>query len=142
MDTYDGDLFIYPTADGGDIDVQSGQPDMDAGLWTAVYLSLFSAAGWWGNAIAAPGEQAESTLDDAMEGLLTPALRQDIEEAARKALAWMVAAGIAASVTVAATIPSATRLDLTVTVEQPNADPTTYRFALNWAAQRVAMGVS
>jgi len=141
-DAYDGDIFIYPTADGGDINIQAGQPDMDRGLWTAVYLSLFSASGWWGNAIADEGEKAESTLDDAMTGMLTPSTRQDIEEAARKALAWMVTAGIAASVTVAASITTATMLSLVVTVAQPNADPLTYKFALNWAAQRVAMGVS
>ena len=141
-DAYDGDLFIYPTADGGDINIQAGQPDMDRGLWTSVYLSLFSAAGWWGNALAATGEEAESTLDDAMTGALMPALRLEIEEAACKALAWMIAAGLASSITVLASIVAADRLSLAVTVTQPNADPAVYKYILNWATQRVAMGVA
>jgi len=141
MDAYDGDVFIYPTADGGDINIQAGQPDMDRGLWTAVYLSLFSASDWWGNALAGDGEAAESTLDAALVGLLTPSVRQDVEEAARKSLAWMIAAGLASAVTVVATIPSASVLSLVVTIAQPATDPTVYRFAMNWATQRVAMGV-
>jgi phage gp46-like protein len=141
VDAYDGDLFIYPTADGGDVNIQAGQPDMDRGLWTAVYLSLFSATGWWGNAIAETGGECESTLDDTMTGTLTPALRLDIEESARQALAWMITAGIASAVSVVATISAADRLSLAVTITQPAADPVTYKYVLNWAAQRVAMGV-
>jgi phage gp46-like protein len=138
--SYDGDLMLYGTPDGGEINVQDGQPDMDAGLATAVYLSLYSGD-WWGNALAAKAERTVASIED-KQGLLTNAARLDVEAAARVALQWLVDEGIASAVDVAATLPAVGWLQLAVTVTEPNADPTVLRYKINWAAQRAAMGVA
>jgi phage gp46-like protein len=137
---YDGDLMLYPTPDGGDLNIIGGQPDMDAGLWTTVYLSLFSGV-WWGNALSEQAEQLADSieavmLDDSNQG------RLNVQEAARAALRWLVDDGIAAAVDVEATIPTAGWIALTITITEPAADPTVLRYKINWAGQRTAMGVS
>jgi hypothetical protein len=43
LNVYYGDIRI----DHDGITWVNGQPKMDAGLWTAVYLSLFTDLGWW-----------------------------------------------------------------------------------------------
>ena len=60
MSRYDGDIQIVHTDDGGAITFSSGQPDMEQGLATAVYISLFTEPGWWGNAVSSPDEQIGS----------------------------------------------------------------------------------
>jgi phage gp46-like protein len=137
---YDGDLMLYPTPDGGDINLVGGQPDMDAGLWTAIYLSLFSGK-WWGNAIS---EQAARFADSIEAVIRTDSNRDrlDVEEAARKALQWLLDEGIASAVDVQATIPATGWIALAVTITEPGAEPAVLRYKINWAGQRVAMGVS
>ncbi len=137
---YDGDIMIYPTADGGDINIVAGQPDMDAGLWTAVYISLFSGK-WWGNAIADKPEQFSDSIESLMENDSNQN-RLDVQEAARTALRWMIDEGIATAVDAEATIPQLGYLGLTVTITEPAADPTVLKYKINWAGQRAAMGVS
>jgi phage gp46-like protein len=133
----DGDIRLTPTADGGDITWTNGQPDMDQGIETAVYLSLFSGPDWWGNAIAGQYERAESALEALLSRTLTVQTMLDAEEAARQALAWMVPAGVAAKVAVSASLPALGWLALQVTVTQPAGDEVTTRYAINWAAQEV-----
>ena len=137
---YDGDIMLYPTEDGGDINVPNGQPDMDAGLWTAVYLSLFSGA-WWGNAIATQAGQFTASVEELMR-VDSNRTRLDVEEAARAALRWLTDEGIASAVEVQATIPATGRIDLVVTIMEPAAEPEVLRYKINWAGQRAAMGVS
>ena len=136
----DGDVRLTPTADGGDITLLGGQPDMDQGLETAVYLSLFAGPDWWGNLAGTLDERAESNLEALLSQTLTNQTRLDAEEYARQALAWMTRSGIAAKVSVAATLPALGWLVLAVTIEQPGTDPVVLRYQINWAAQRARMG--
>ena len=135
----DGDVRLTPTADGGDITLLGGQPDMDQGLETAVYLSLFAGPDWWGNLAGTLDERAESNLEALLSQTLTNQTRLDAEEYARQALAWMTRSGIAAKVSVAATLPALGWLVLAVTIEQPGTDPVVLRYQINWAAQRARM---
>ena len=68
--------------------------------------------------------------------------RQDYEEAARKALAWMVSSGVAKTVTVEAVITGINSLELAVRIEEPDGTVTTPRYRVNWQGQRAALGVS
>lgn len=138
--TYDGDVRVTNTEDGGEIIFERGQPEMDAGLETAVYLSLFSSPGWWGNAISEKAAQLGSDLESIQSRTLSNQTRLDAEEYARKALAWMVSEGVAASVRVVASIPRADLLGLTITIEQPSGSVVTLRYQINWAAQRARAG--
>jgi phage gp46-like protein len=135
--TYDGDVRLVATDDGGDIVITDGQPDMDQGLETAVYLSLFTGRPWWG---AALGAAPASDLETVFERNLDNRARLDAEEYARQALAWMVAEGVAKSVTVAATIPRTDVLGLTVDIVEPGGTGRLLRYHINWSAQRARVG--
>ena len=139
--TYDGDVRVTNSEDGGEIIFERGQPEMDEGLETAVYLSMFSSPGWWGNAISEKAAQLGSDLESIQSRTLSNQTRLDAEEYARQALAWMVSEGVAKSVTVAGSIPRADILGLVVTIEQPNGTVVTLRYQVNWSAQSVRAGV-
>jgi phage gp46-like protein len=140
---YDGDVQVVHSLDGGAITFRSGQPDMEGGLSTAVYLSLWTEPGWWPIPLMPVEERIE---EDSLEELeiepLTNKVRQDYEERARKRLAWMVTQGVAKSVTVAASILSQIALGLDVTIEEPDGTTGNLRYRVNWKGQRAALGVN
>jgi phage gp46-like protein len=136
---FDGDIRLSLSQDGGIIKIRGGQPDMDDGLTTAVNISLFSQGDWWGNALADDGEEVGSTFLDSLAAPLTNQARLDVIESAKRALAWMTDTGIAGSVDVQATIPAIGRLDLSITIRQPERAPTVFRYTVNWQNQRVIL---
>ena len=140
--TFDGDLLLTMTEDGADIAVIAGQPAMDGGLSTAVLLSLWTLPGWWGDALTDdPAEKGGCELETALQGTLSVQTMLDAEEAVRKALAWMVTAGIAARVTVAGQIPRADVLYLTITIDEPSGTAASLRYSLNWRNQSARLEV-
>ena len=141
--TFDGDVQLKWTDDGGDITFSSGQPIMDGGLTTSVIISLFTLPGWWGNEIGDDDEEIGSKLLEALDKTLTIQVMQDTEEAARLALAWMVTQGVAESVKVESAIPRADFLALKITIQEPGADnPVSQRFTINWQNQSAILEVA
>ncbi len=140
MSRYDGDVAVRHSLDDGTVTIESGQPVMEQGLSTAVYLSLWTDFGWWGNALASDPEQIGSSCGALENEPLTNRVRLDFEEAARQALAWMVTSGVARSVRVEAAILSPIVLGLTVVIEEPDGTTATSRYRVNWAGQRAALG--
>ncbi len=138
---YDGDVKLIPTDDGGQITIDKGQPVMDVGLETAAYISLFSE-NYWGNAISERDEKCESKLESLFSGTLTNQIRLDAEEYALQALAWMKRSGIAATIEAEASIPRTGFLGLIVRIFQPDDTVAELRYQINWANQRVSMGVA
>lgn len=135
----DGDLKLYNVGIGSDCDIVNGQPVLDEGLENAVYMSLFSSPGWWGNALIDESEQHISTLENIIdEQPLTNETRLNIEEAARNALAWMISDGIAQNIEVSATIPAIGRADLVIEIFQP--ERVEFKYNLNWSAMRRRVG--
>jgi phage gp46-like protein len=124
MDAYSGDPKIK--AEG--MTWLLGQPEMDSGLWTSLYLSLETVKGWWGNPAA--GSDLEA-LDDET---LTNATRLEYITRARAALQWLIDDGIASDVAVEAEIQGPGRLAVTITVTEPDGTASTYRYAETWRA--------
>jgi phage gp46-like protein len=141
---YDGDLMLVPTMDGGDIIITGGQPQMDDGIWTAVYVSLFGAD-YWGNAIATSQSQVlnsrvEAILNGKWAGLQT---MNAVQQAALDALAWMITDGVATAVTAVGAITAPNTIMLTVGITQPGSGPAYQKYQLNWSNQQAqvqAMG--
>jgi phage gp46-like protein len=131
---YYGDVKIYHTDDGGKLIFHGGQPDMDGGLWTSVYLSLFTDRGWWGD--PAIGSNL-GLLDDST---LTNATRINAIEEAKRALAWLKDKGIASDIEVDAEIPGAGMLALLITISEPGKMKTeNRRYEIPWRNQREAL---
>ena len=138
---YDGDVKLYPTEDGGQITLKNGQPYMDDGLETAAYISLFSGD-YWGNSISERDEKCESKLETLFTRTLTNQARLDAEEYALQALAWMKRQGIAAKIEAEASIPRTGMLGLVVKITQPDGTIAELRYQINWANQKISMGVA
>lgn len=133
MLTYLGDVQLLPTPSGGEVTWSSGQPVMDAGLMTAVYISLQTMTGWW----ADPSMGSE--LQALEEGALTNQVRLDYIEGVRKALAWLVSDGIASAVDVEAEIDGPARLNVLITITEPDGSASTYQYRATWAATKEAL---
>lgn len=132
--------------------IAGGDFVMDAGLRTAVIISLFTDAladpsdslpdgtddrrGWVGD--VPPSGSADGVTDPIGSTLWlyegqrqTEPIRRRIEVSARDALAWMIRDRVADAVDVTATYPFRDRVDLAVTIRQGTV---THRYDLNWKA--------
>lgn len=140
-DTINGDIRLYPTQDGSRLNFTAGQPEMDSTLENAVYLSLF-CSDHWTNSIATRFERVTSTLQATMNrSKLSNQGRLDIIASARSSLSWLTESGIASDVSVDAIITGVGKMELTVTVEQPQAPRQILRYQLNWEQQRIVSGM-
>lgn len=137
--------LLVDTNGESDISITKGVPAVDNGLETAVYISLFTDArdensedttdkrGWWGD-----------EFDDVKMGskLWTLARAKDTDETIKKmktyasdALQWMIADGIAKSVTVNAIRYSAGVIFMTIDITKPDGINTSFKYYYNWVEQ-------
>jgi len=138
IDQFDGDIAFIATPDGGQIIYTGGQPFMDAGgLETAVNISLFTALGWWGNALDEnePDKQIGSDFEEQIKPkAITIKYLRDVENRARDALQWMVNQKVAKAVKAVATWPELNQVDFEILITKPDGDIVSIRYALNWEA--------
>lgn len=139
-----GDVRLYQILDDGDIIIENGIAEMNGGLATAAYLSLFggneddngrpdNSSTWWGNFIEPDlSRRYVSELQHLMQTLplITGNLRR-IEDAALRDLRWFLTEQIASSVEVEAFIPDVNRVDITVRIEADGRE-VTFQFTENW----------
>lgn len=139
-----GDVRLYHTLDDGDIVIEGGVIEMNGGLGTAAYLSLFGGneddngrpdnpATWWGNRIELDlSKRYISELQHLTQTmpLITGNLRR-IEDAALRDLQWFLTERIASSVEVEASIPDVNRVDITVKIQVEGRE-FTFQFTENW----------
>lgn len=131
------DIYLIPTADGGEISVTDGKPLMTSGLETAVYLSLFTTA-YWGNVISEIEERYNSRVPELMNRPLTNQTRLAIIDAARNALQWMLDEGAVDRISITAEIAAAGTLYLAIQIDEP-AEGERFAYAVNWAAQEASL---
>lgn len=137
---------------GFDIEYRIGDFASDAGLETAVAISLFTdrrvtddelplgetdRRGWWGDMFPdLDGDQIGSKLWLLEREKITDDTLNRAQEYAEEALAWLIEDGVAESVTVEASVGSSDRLDLAVSITRPkNENVALFRYQLNWDAQ-------
>lgn len=141
-----GDVRLYQTDDGGEIAVERGVVEMDGGLETAVYLSLFGGnedddgrpdnpVNWWGNLIEDRPERIyRSETQHLLRALpATSGNLPRIEDAVKRDLAWVVPAGVASEVSASASVIGLNRVKITVSVEAVGS-PSRFEFFANWKA--------
>lgn len=135
-----------------DLAIENDDVASDAGLETAVLISLFSdrraseedvvldpeeKRGWWADQFSeVSGDQIGSRLWQLDRALLTPDVEVQTEVKVREALAWMIEDEIAASIDIEITTDDATRaLCLLVTVNRPTGEQLNFRYTSVWEAQ-------
>ena len=138
-DETQGDLALFNNRTHGEIFAENGQPRMEKGLLTAVFISLFSGASglWWANLLendedAQYGGEFEP-LAEALDATAQNALL--LEEAMKNDLEWMKNKLIASSIEVSSSIKNGDEIFFELTITKPNEEPEILRFSQNWAGQ-------
>lgn len=136
------DIGLTPIPDGAE-DV-ARDVDLDYGIDTSVYLSLFTDArgdpetardpndlrGWWGDNYGTP---IGSRLWELTYGKATDEAVSNAGIWAEDALRWMVDAGIALSVTAEAMRIGLYAISIVVQIQRPGRSDSSFRYDLNWA---------
>ena len=120
------DILLFQTPDGGDINVMNGIVELDGGMQTAVYLSLFGgAADWWGNVGVTEAYRKYTAETGAIVSGQPWTVRTMllIEDSAMRDLAWLTAGGYASTISVSVSSPELGTLLIEVEI-----DGTTHRF--------------
>jgi len=146
MIIYDGDVLLYQSLDGGEINYINGQPEMTGGFETAAYLSLFggnknddgskdNSFTWWGNVDEEdPDKRYISRTQYILQGLpATVGNLRRLEEAVRLDLNWFLTSKIASSVEVEAVIPDINKVNISVTIKAEGKE-SQFNFTENWRA--------
>lgn len=139
IDERQGDLALFNNRTHGEIFSQLGEPRLEQGLLTAVFISLFSGreGRYWGNQMNNDpnfhyGGEFES-LAEALDANVQNALL--MEEAILNDLEWMKNAGIAINIEVDSSIELGEIVNFDLRIERPGGQRETFSFSTNWEGQ-------
>ena len=123
----DGDVHLFHTPDGGDIELEGGQISLSPGIETMIYLSLFGGnseddgtqdnpVAWWGNVDETiESRKLISRTQHIIDGLpASPANLLKINEAIRQDLKPMLEERIISDLDVQSRIPETKKIALTI----------------------------
>ena len=134
----EGDIFIFNTNPGGTIQVINGEPLMDGGFESAVYLSLFGNdnSPWWANEYLEESQQ----LDGAFIGFISgsPKSIDNLNRARQFALndlQWFKDEGIADTIDVSVVSLDRQRIELTAELFANGELILQNTFEVNWGLQ-------
>ncbi|MBP7735959.1 MAG: phage GP46 family protein [Spirochaetes bacterium] len=134
-----GDLYVYDTADGGEITVRNGEPVMDGGLENAVYLSLFGHADdlLWMNEYFEESEKMSGEFNKFVSGsVLTAGSVMQAEEVAKKALKWMIEAEICDTIEASVTVTGKSQSRITIELLKDETVLVSSNYEINWMYQK------
>ena len=139
IDETQGDLGLFNNRTHGEILSENGEPRMEQGLGTAVFISLFSGPtdGYWGNELSndtdehygGEFEQLAESLGATVENAL------EMQEAILNDLQWMKNKGIAINIDVTSSIQNGDTVFFDLIIERPDVDAEAFRFSNNWTGQ-------
>jgi len=146
LQTFEGDLLLHDTPDGGDIRIEKGLIVNDQTFGTAVYLSLFGGnkddngrvenrRTWWGNTLRGVNENQRlvSRFQAIIFGLpMTTRNILDAEEAARLDLGWIITGKIADEILANGRAVSRNRFSLTIQINASGETIYSNAFAVFW----------
>lgn len=144
----EGDVYLFNTLDGGEINEVDGVIEMNGGLETTVYLALFGGnehdsgqtqddrKQYWGNALEIDeNNKLRSRTQHIIAGLpATSSNLNKVEEAAELDTAYLVSIGAADSVRAEASIPDLNKLKLILYVEVEG-EVHTFKYIENWSVR-------
>ena len=143
----EGDVFLYQTVDGGDINVTSGIAQMTVGFETMAYLSLFGGNAddpglddtrlqWWGNFDETDAAfQYRSQTQYLLRSIpATSANLIRVQDAVTADLSHdFIATGIAGAVNVEVSIPRLNAVQIDIRIEA-DGEISEFTFFENWRA--------
>jgi phage gp46-like protein len=129
------DFKLAEYGDGAELNIIGGDIEPEKGLSNAVYLSLFTGDNWY-NIF----EESKTTdnFETSLFGLLiTTNNLKTIETLANEALNWLIEDNIAETIETRATTNSNGRINLRITITEPN--NMTRKYAIIWKEQRLQL---
>lgn len=138
FDNRQGDLGLYNTLNGGTIKIQNGEPLMDQGLETAVYISLEGAGEkpWFANEYLTESEKITSQFAKFRQSReLSSGVIVASEDLIKKDLQWLINDKATTSINPTMRIIGRNRVEIVIDV---TIDGKTFQlspFQLNWKAQ-------
>lgn len=147
----DGDIAIFWENNHGAFALEDGDMATDAGMETAVIISLFTdrrageddelpatetdRRGWWGNTYELRGDEIGSKLWLLRREKQMDVVARRAEGYAREALKWLVEDKVAKRVDVAGSIPRPGWLLLDIKIWRPDATLKNFKYDYNWQSQ-------
>jgi len=141
MSIQQGDVIIFQTSDGGEIEINNGLIEMSGGLQNTVYLSLFGGndednktsneefnRSWWGNSNEDEINQYRSETQYLLKSLVaTSSNLRKLELTAKRDLNWMIESKLASKINTSASIPTLNMVKLIIEIDQNQ-----FKFIENW----------
>lgn len=127
--SYEGDILIYSTEDGGEINFNDGILEMTSGFESMVYLLLFGGNRkddstkatekyqWWGNLLEQnnPERKIHSRFQNLLFGLpATPENLKRLQSAAEQDLSVFISEKIVDKIDIEASIPAKNRIEIEI----------------------------
>ncbi len=137
FDNRQGDLYIFDTLDGGEINVQNGEPVMDQGFESAVYISLEGASiPWFANEHLLENQKIESKFAQFRKGqtLTSGAINTSID-LIKQDLAWLKRVKAADEIIVLMSIVARNLVQIDISIRIGLQVVKLSPFQLNWQAQ-------
>ena len=130
-----GDIALYNTPDGGEISIKTGEPVMDLGYESAVYISLFGAGEdkHWSEEYQTEIEKFSSEFYNFIVG--KPKSVSNInraEDLAKKDLNWFLVEGIADTLNVSITSMDKNKIELSYELLLDGLKLAENKYVINW----------
>lgn len=140
-DRYQGDPKLTLDENGADLVFKGGQPVMDRGLENAALISLHTREGWAGNLfLRKPEEKIGSKYESALDAPITLSAFNNVRNAAKNALQWMIDVKVASQIEARVSNPTGKKIQTAVLIKPPSQDPLILlltKNGLNWIAQKI-----
>lgn len=134
-----GDPRLFLTENGSTVKFIGGQPIMDGGWENYTLIALFTLPGWCGNVLFdKPSQKIGSDFEEIAARAITINSLNNLEESGKRALADMIADGLAEKVEVIASNPSGDIKLVRILVTPPGKDVEELlltKHGLNWLVQ-------
>lgn len=145
-----GDVLIFTTLDGAEINVENGILEMTDSFKTAVYLSLLGGnieddgtqaakkKEWWGNKLENnnPERKLTSRFQNIIYGLpATPANLKKLDEAVKQDLAWFITEKIVDTIVLELRLTNKNRVDILIQGLKDEKKLFETKYSLNWEGQ-------
>jgi len=125
------DIRLIDTKQGGEITVNGGTPDIDNGLNTSVYISLFTENNWWGGEIGSRAYLIKKNNQDN---------RNKLKNFIQESLQWLIDDGVAEKINISLSLILSNQVGYDIIIKQPElSEEVIYKFSLNWENQAASL---
>lgn len=137
----EGDIYLYETEDGGEISIVNGEPVMDAGLESAVYISIFGheSVTWWGNEYLKKAERMECRFYPYIKSTgKTISTLNKAKELLKQDLTWLIDEKIADRIVIDIYSISITHISVDINILKDERSISKTKYGVNWLYQQTA----